>query len=162
MPGTRAYNYDQQLSSDHIRLLTLLPGAKHETIQCCINRYALSGHSAYTAVSYRWGDSNPTRLIRLNGNEFLLRENLWQLLHCIRKPDEPLTLWVDAVCIDQNNVFERGHQVGIMGQIYTEATEVVVWLGPDSDWSEISMSCLNNNSSRRVGSPSPVTCMSES
>jgi hypothetical protein len=38
-------------------------------------------------------------------------------------------LWIDAICIDQNNLAERGHQVERMGRIYDCATEVLIWLG---------------------------------
>ncbi|ENH72736.1 Heterokaryon incompatibility protein 6, OR allele [Fusarium oxysporum f. sp. cubense race 1] len=54
-----------------------------------------------------------------------LHEALWHL----RKPDEDRMLWVDALCIDQTNIKERGHQVNRMGEIYKKADKVVVWLG---------------------------------
>lgn len=43
-------------------------------------------------------------------------------------------LWVDAVCIDQENTEEQGSQVGTMHSIYTKSQRVLVWLGP---WSEV-------------------------
>lgn len=45
-------------------------------------------------------------------------------------------LWIDAICVDQENVNERNQQIGLMADIYTRAVKVVVWLGPshhDSD-----------------------------
>jgi hypothetical protein len=45
--------------------------------------------------------------------------------------DEPRLLWVDAICIDQNNELERSHQVGYMREIYKRAINVTVWLGND-------------------------------
>lgn len=54
-----------------------------------------------------------------------LHEALWHL----RKPDEDRVLWVDALCIDQTNIKERGHQVSRMGEIYKKADKVIVWLG---------------------------------
>ena len=38
-------------------------------------------------------------------------------------------LWIDYLCIDQTNISERSHQVSIMGSIYTQAAETIVWLG---------------------------------
>lgn len=38
-------------------------------------------------------------------------------------------LWIDALCIDQSDISERGHQVSIMTQIYSSAMSVIVWLG---------------------------------
>jgi hypothetical protein len=38
-------------------------------------------------------------------------------------------IWVDAICINQADITERGHQVQLMGQIYPSATVVLAWLG---------------------------------
>ncbi|KAN0120363.1 Heterokaryon incompatibility protein (HET) domain containing protein [Hyaloscypha variabilis] len=43
-------------------------------------------------------------------------------------------LWIDAICIDQANSKEKGTQVALMGEIYSKAAAVIVWLGPDSWW----------------------------
>lgn len=40
-------------------------------------------------------------------------------------------LWADAICINQDDVQEKGHQVNMMGKIYTKAIGVIVWLGQD-------------------------------
>ncbi|KAI9862977.1 MAG: hypothetical protein M1813_004150 [Trichoglossum hirsutum] len=50
----------------------------------------------------------------------------------LRYPDQPRTLWVDAVCINQNGVDERNAQVKRMGSIYSLAGRVVVWLGQEA------------------------------
>ena len=42
-----------------------------------------------------------------------------------------LTLWIDAICINQDDVFERNHQVRLMGDLYRSATSVLSWLGAD-------------------------------
>ncbi|KAK4165457.1 heterokaryon incompatibility protein-domain-containing protein [Cladorrhinum sp. PSN259] len=39
------------------------------------------------------------------------------------------TYWINAVCMNQADVEERAAQVSIMGRIYSEAKDVVVWLG---------------------------------
>lgn len=41
--------------------------------------------------------------------------------------------WVDALCIDQANPMERAHQVGLMHDIYTQATVVLTWLERDCE-----------------------------
>lgn len=57
--------------------------------------------------------------------------NLDEALRRFRYKHKETVVWVDAVCIDQSNTEERGHQVGIMGKIYRRAENVVAWLGPD-------------------------------
>ncbi|EMT64801.1 Heterokaryon incompatibility protein 6, OR allele [Fusarium odoratissimum] len=59
----------------------------------------------------------------------VLRESLHEALWHLRRPDEDRMLWVDALCIDQNNIKERGHQVNRMGEIYKKADRVIIWLG---------------------------------
>lgn len=59
----------------------------------------------------------------------MVAENLRTALLNIRKPGQSCTLWVDAVCIDQNTVWERNHQVSIMGEIYRNAARTIVWMG---------------------------------
>jgi hypothetical protein len=65
-----------------------------------------------------------------------ITENLCTALKHLRYPDRDRILWIDAICIDQENDKERGYQVQQMGSIYRKAEQVVVWLGratPDTD-----------------------------
>ena len=43
-------------------------------------------------------------------------------------------LWVDALCINQNDSAERSQQVAIMNKIYKNARIVCTWLGPADKW----------------------------
>jgi hypothetical protein len=56
--------------------------------------------------------------------------------------NEERVLWVDAVCINQNDFQERNHQVMQMGQIYSKAERVVVWLGESNEDSKIAIDFL--------------------
>jgi hypothetical protein len=63
-----------------------------------------------------------------------VRENLWHALQVLRLKErgEDNGLWIDALCINQDDFGERGHQVGFMGEIFQRAERVLVWLGcPD-------------------------------
>jgi hypothetical protein len=40
-------------------------------------------------------------------------------------------LWIDALCIDQESIVERQHQVRQMGLIFSAAKAVASWLGMD-------------------------------
>lgn len=46
----------------------------------------------------------------------------------------PANLWIDAICIDQANLDERSQQVGLMHEIYTKASSVIAWLGPENEY----------------------------
>lgn len=46
-------------------------------------------------------------------------------------------LWIDAICINQSSMEERGHQVQLMGDVYSKAQRTWIWLGestPESDY----------------------------
>jgi len=74
----------------------------------------------FIALSYFWGDPTPTRVIVINGSQFGVTENLYNYLRCgqTRLNEDSRSLWIDAICIDQNNIQEREQQVGLMAEVY--------------------------------------------
>jgi hypothetical protein len=70
-------------------------------------------------------------MITLNSSQFYVTRNLYNFLVTARKTTFTSSLWIDAVCVDQTNILERNEQVKRMGQIYSNAKEVWVWLGLD-------------------------------
>ena len=64
-----------------------------------------------------------------------MRPNLAAFLHTIIRDPQPGVgwLWIDQVCIRQDDVTERNHQVRQMAEIYRSASEVIVWLGPGTE-----------------------------
>jgi hypothetical protein len=50
--------------------------------------------------------------------------------------------WIDAICINQKNREERNQQVNIMGDIFSIAAYVLVWLGPWNDSSNFATDCI--------------------
>ena len=83
----------------------------------------------HTILSYNWGPADPRYTIRINGLDFQVRQNLQDFLNIARAALSERPLWVDAICIDQENIAERNHQVRLMGTIYGKAQSVIVWLG---------------------------------
>ena len=75
-------------------------------------------------------------MLSLDGLQIEVRENLWQALYHLRKPDTDLRLWVDALCINQENIPERNEQVSRMSTLYNQAEEVLAWLGPEDNDSD--------------------------
>ena len=125
---------------DSIRLLRLMPD-KDETapIRCQLFNYSLqeSGKRThlYEALSYVWGDPEKTLPIFIDEHRFSVTENLHAALWRLRERSIEW-IWVDAICINQQDQQERGHQVQSMAKIYGKANRVLVWLGEaanDSD-----------------------------
>ncbi|KLO88643.1 uncharacterized protein LW93_4453 [Fusarium fujikuroi] len=91
--------------------------------------------------STTWGDGRADRkMMILDKGERAIGESLWSFLRLLRSViTDPSLLWIDAICIDQANIRERKHQVGLMRQIYTSAAKVYVWLGQEDENSNIAM-----------------------
>lgn len=83
----------------------------------------------YDALSYTWGSSFKTNKIDINGAGLPITRNLDAAFRGVRSATAARLLWVDAICIDQNNVGERNHQVNVMKRIFSNASSVIVWLG---------------------------------
>ncbi|UPX20655.1 uncharacterized protein EKO05_0010881 [Ascochyta rabiei] len=125
-------------NSSTIRLLEILNDDTNdddEPISCSLRLASLD--EEFVALSYMWGPEAATKSIKLNGESFLVRRNLWDFLRQRRmdqsRGTESRCLWIDALCIDQTSNLERNHQVGIMGRIYSRASKVLIWLGPARD-----------------------------
>ncbi len=58
------------------------------------------------------------------------------------RPDKPNYYWIDALCISQSDVTERSQQVSRMKEIYTQAQEVIIWLGSAADDSDIAIRAI--------------------
>lgn len=131
-PFTKKYRY-KPLSqiSNSIRMLKLHPGLDDELLSGKLLQTDLSNSFEWEALSYVWG--NPARRFPLKlGNSILLvTESLDTALRHLRHENQPRLLWVDAICINQDDLKERSAQVQKMGSIYKAALSVVIWLGPD-------------------------------
>jgi hypothetical protein len=102
----------------------------------------------YTALSYTWGDSTTLHSIHIDDKPLQVRQNLWNFLHCARRNSLADYLWIDALCIDQSQLQERNNQVSMMGDIYSRAERVVVWLGTVSKEVKITMKALRKKGLR--------------
>lgn len=112
-----------------IRLIELLPESNHDHIRCKIHIEVSRPFRAYEAISYCWGGSYPTGDIQCGGKLLCVPQNLRDALEHFRHPDRPRILWADAICINQSDKKEQGHQVMQMGRIFKEAECVLIWLG---------------------------------
>ncbi|CAM1511935.1 Fc.00g094480.m01.CDS01 [Cosmosporella sp. VM-42] len=104
----------------------------------------------YEALSYTWGtaDSPQTAEVVPQADSPISRtlriqQNLASALKHMRYTDKPRTLWVDAICINQNDVPEKNTQVPRMADIYRLADHVVIWLGAETHNSNLAISTLD-------------------
>jgi hypothetical protein len=133
---TNLYTYSSlRPGPNTIRLLRILPDAEGTDIRCELFDFQIrSFHSSlYEALSYCWGDATKKYKIGLNGKNHCVATNLFAALHRLRDSDLPRVVWIDAICINQNDLEERALQVQFMAKIYSSASRVVVWLGAEAD-----------------------------
>jgi hypothetical protein len=134
---TAPYQYiPLDLSTNEIRLLVLSPGKRTDKIILKLVHVILDGNLSYEALSYTWGDANKVRLVLLDGCLTTITANLEVALRSLRHVCEERTLWVDALCINQQDLHERNHQVSRMRDIYLNADTVIAWLGEPTDDTE--------------------------
>ncbi|XP_014557713.1 hypothetical protein COCVIDRAFT_74268, partial [Bipolaris victoriae FI3] len=125
------------------RLLQLLRG-KGPAIECILYQAYLDGTDTvpYDALSYTWGGTNKASTVTVSGKTLGVTKNLHSALQHFRSEDVDRVLWVDAICIDQGNEKERGHQVQQMCKIYSHAEEVIIWLGQPTAETNVLMDSL--------------------
>ncbi|KAK4173760.1 heterokaryon incompatibility protein-domain-containing protein [Triangularia setosa] len=139
------YQYRQlDLSRDAIRLVRLCRGCD-KPLRCELFESFLHECDGvpYSALSYTWGGTAKQHEILINDCTSFITENLYRALWDLREQHVDRVLWIDAICIDQDNHKERGHQVAQMRSIYGNAEEVVVWLGTRSPVTDTAMDLLD-------------------
>ncbi len=144
------YTY-QPISSDHaIRVATIQLGEYGSPLTITLREVELprkgNGWAVpeYQTLSYEWGQDGRDRPIYCDGRILLITRNLEAALQRLRSTDEPLLIWMDSICIDQDNVAERSHQVSMMALIYKSSPRVNMWLGEENETTQEGISMLES------------------
>ena len=145
-PGRGVYRkLDQE--KHEIRLIHILPGPRDDTLRCWMSYISLQDPDAtpYECISYCWGGLQDSENIAIlpetsfsafgpslpteSAHMLPITKNLYTALQYLRANGEERVLWVDALCINQRNLSERGAQVAMMRQIFAKSTNTVIWVG---------------------------------
>ncbi|KAK4946621.1 Folylpolyglutamate synthetase [Elasticomyces elasticus] len=129
----------QQLSSERsTRVLVLHPLDRNhpEDIYTSLEEVNIDQQPHYDAISWTWGPEVKQQQIYVDGQEVLIRGHLRQFLLKVRGSEYGRRLWVDALCINQQDMVEKSHQVAMMGEIFKGATNVLAWVGSEADGSK--------------------------
>ena len=125
----KKYKYESMQSPSHIRILELKPGCHEAPLRCSLVQVGLEEKPLFEALSHAWGDASDREVIEYDGKEINITRSLYEALDTLRHPNDSRRLWADAVCINQQDLPERGSQVQLMCKIYSEASRVLLWLG---------------------------------
>ena len=120
-------------SRSWIRILTLQKGQQGQPLHGSLELASLDSLPSYEATSYCVGNTAKPHQMWLSTPDTVrplnITKSLFDMLQRLRSPEKNLKLWVDAVCIDQNNAVERQNQLFIIGSIYGLAQKVLIYLG---------------------------------
>lgn len=146
---SNAEHYSTFLSVDdqEVRLLHVKPGKFDDPIKAYFSQASLrdaeKNSLSFDALSYCWGDVTDRINIFLAPSRddvkideafqrFSVGRSASEALRRLRKKDETLAIWIDAVCINQDDLEERAQQVTLMSSIYSLASVVHIWLREDN------------------------------
>ncbi|KAI1773429.1 HET-domain-containing protein [Hypoxylon cercidicola] len=136
---------DNKARYQTIRLLRILRTRPDGFLECHIRTAELGDSQTipYNALSYTWeftthqeetetrNNAERQHIIVCNGRRLLVMRNLFNCLTQLEANGYyDRDLWIDAICINQEDIVERCQQVGIMADIYRSAERVTIWLGP--------------------------------
>ncbi|KAK3364340.1 heterokaryon incompatibility protein-domain-containing protein [Lasiosphaeria hispida] len=138
--GSPRYPYSQ-LQPSEIRILVLFPSlSASEPLRGTLVHTMLAPPAEipkFRALSYTWGSPENPEVFHVQDGQVLsqlpMGKTLASALRQLRPRFSRLAIWVDALCINQDDLGERASQVLRMGDIYTLASRVVVWLGEASE-----------------------------
>lgn len=103
----------------------------------------------YEALSYVWGSPQDPEILSVQDDACSLgtisiTRNLAIALRHLRYQQSMRPIWIDAICINQNDVTDKNYQVPRMRFIYTSAERTIFWLGPASESSSHALSILKH------------------
>lgn len=127
----RLYKY-QALQSDlkQIRLLRLGPEDEQGQVHTLeLHAFDLSNAPPFNALSYVWGRPEKIMPLPCNGRRVMITQNLRRAVEKSFSLFPDMWLWADGICINQEDLIERGQQVNMMGEIYGRAALVIAHTG---------------------------------
>ncbi|KAI3316758.1 HET-domain-containing protein [Xylariaceae sp. AK1471] len=149
-------------NADEFRLIIIYPALFNEVLRGELTTSNLSSplKPQYDALSYTWADEtgNKTRskTFFLEGGRgtILITKNCDAAIRRLRHPQQKRWVWIDALCIDQDNDGERTYQVSIMPRIYLSAKKVVVYTGEGTPQTDKLFDWLNGLKTVELDIPS--------
>lgn len=134
--------------SRSIRILDLIHPRNKSTetgeLHGSLRVVSLAESPRFSALSYVWGqDTSLDRTIRCGDHKIPITENCYDALKALEEQFGTVSIWVDAICINQGNESERSDQITLMEEIYSWAETVYIWLGKGTPESDSAMNCLS-------------------
>ncbi|KAH4938344.1 hypothetical protein HBH74_056200 [Parastagonospora nodorum] len=126
-----------------IRILTVLPGSTKDPVSCTLESASLDSLPVYEALSYTWGNNDTKNPIQIDGKRFIAFGNAQDALVELRDAISPRRIWIDAICINQEDLEEKQHQILLMKAVYEKASRVVIWFPRPRGNADLAVDLLN-------------------
>lgn len=133
------FTYAPLETDNHIRLLKVRPpndgtvvGRSEVPFVFDLIHVSLDEAPRYSVVSHTWGpDPNKDCKIHVDTKELPITRTLGTAIPRLLKHSD--CLWIDQVCINQDDTAEKGRQILLMGKIYAHSNNsTLIWMG-DND-----------------------------
>ena len=126
------YRYIPLGSPSHFRTIEIKPGHYEDDIKCSLHEGFPGDGTVYYALSYVWDPPVFSHQIYCDGGTLSITGSLYSALRNYRQADQSVTMWADAICINQEDLAERSQQVLLMQEIYSKSAQMRIWLGGES------------------------------
>jgi hypothetical protein len=140
------FRYEPLLNPQDIRVVQILPSSKNlAQIECRMLAMNISNKGCrYHCLSYVWGSPNQNRSILCDNRTLQITDNLFIALKNLQRNGDTTPIWIDQLCINQENTAERNKQVTMMATIYEMAEKTIIWLGEEADNSHLAIKLIQN------------------
>ena len=122
--------FSQALKPDEIRLLSII-WTTSDLFELRTECHPLTADLQFDAISYVWGSAPASVRVKCNNGTLLITPKAFEMLGYLYlyKPEPQRPIWIDAICINQDDADEKAVQVPLMHRIYSSAKTVLVWPG---------------------------------
>ena len=130
-----------------IRICDLVASSKVAApLRCSLRTVPIDQAGSFIAMSYVWGKATSSEFMSIDGSKHPIRPNLAAGLRQLRArlsgQHQVISIWADAICINQNSIEERNHQVPLMRAIFSGCESAFAWLGDSDETSDLAMDCI--------------------
>ncbi|PMD52489.1 uncharacterized protein K444DRAFT_511689, partial [Hyaloscypha bicolor E] len=112
-----------------IRLISIFPGDAKDRLQGIIFHTPFDSAGTYRALSYVWGTDERTHSLSTPDGTFWITSSLDTALRRLRHKNDAVVLWVDAICINQQDNAEKSRQIRLLPKIFQQASSTYAFIG---------------------------------
>jgi hypothetical protein len=120
----------------HIRLLVIWPVEDTDELKTSLEVCHIAEIPPFEALSYAWGRDAPTSSLSCESAIIAITPHLYEGIRQLRDVVKCSRVWIDAICINQDDNVEKASQIPLMTNVYSQASRVLVWLGSAADCSD--------------------------